>query len=293
MRARIWGCRGSLAAPGADTVRYGGNTSCVEVRLDSGHVIVLDAGTGMRPLGVQMQQDLPARLYICLTHLHLDHLQGLGFFRPLFAPGLEIQIWGPTSPVQSLEERIARYMSPPLFPVHLDDIPSEITFHDAPEVAVTIGSATVRAGKVTHQGPTVGYRIEEHGRSFVYLPDHEPSIGNDLSEVSPDWMSGYDLARDADVLLHDAQYHDHEYGAHVGWGHSSITDTMEFATKAGVDRVVLFHHDPYHDDDDLEDLLVEAREKWDGPDDHVQLASERMTITLDEADVRVLEAVSP
>ncbi len=290
MRARIWGCRGSLAAPGADTVRYGGNTSCVEVRLDSGHTIVLDAGTGMRPLGVQMHPELPPQLHVLLTHLHLDHLQGLGFFRPLFAPGLEIQIWGPTSPVQALEERIARYMSPPLFPVHLDDLPSEISFHDAPEFEVTIGSATVRAAKVTHQGPTVGYRIEEHGHAFVYLPDHEPSIGNDLRTVSPDWMSGYDLARDADVLLHDAQYHDHEYGAHVGWGHSSITDTMEFATKAGVRRVVLFHHDPYHDDDDLETLLAEARALWSGPADDVQLASERMTITFDESGVAVGDA---
>jgi phosphoribosyl 1,2-cyclic phosphodiesterase len=289
MRARIWGCRGSLAAPGADTVRYGGNTSCVEVRLESGHAVVLDAGTGMRPLGVQMQQDLPPELYVLLTHLHLDHLQGLGFFRPLFAPGLDIQIWGPTSPVQGLAERIAKYMSPPLFPVHLDDIPSTVTFHDAPEVAVTIGSATIRAGKVTHQGPTVGYRIEEAGRSFVYLPDHEPSIGSDLRDVSPDWMSGYDLARDADVVLHDAQYHDHEYGAHVGWGHSSITDTMEFATKAAVERVVLFHHDPYHDDADLEQLLDEARARWSGPADTVQLASERMTITLDTDGVRIDE----
>jgi phosphoribosyl 1,2-cyclic phosphodiesterase len=290
MRARIWGCRGSLAAPGADTIRYGGNTSCVEVRLDSGHALVLDAGTGMRPLGVQMHLELPSRLHVLLTHLHLDHLQGLGFFRPLFAPGLEIQIWGPTSPVQALEERIARYMSPPLFPVHLDDLPSEISFHDAPEFEVTIGSATVRAAKVTHQGPTVGYRIEEHGRAFVYLPDHEPSIGNDLRTVSADWMSGYDLARDADVLLHDAQYHDHEYGAHVGWGHSSITDTMEFATKAGVRRVVLFHHDPYHDDDDLETLLAEARALWPGAADEVQLASERMTITFDESGVVIGDA---
>jgi phosphoribosyl 1,2-cyclic phosphodiesterase len=289
MRARIWGCRGSLAAPGADTIRYGGNTSCVEVRLDSGHTIVLDAGTGMRPLGVQMQRDLPTELHILLTHLHLDHLQGLGFFRPLFAPGLDIQIWGPTSPVQGLEERIARYMSPPLFPVHLDDIPSTITFHDAPEVAVTLGSATIRAAKVTHQGPTVGYRIEEHGRAFVYLPDHEPSIGADLSTVSPDWMSGYDLARDADVLLHDAQYHDHEYGQHVGWGHSSITDTMEFATKAGVRQVVLFHHDPYHDDEDLEKLLAEARAKWHGADHDVLLASERMSITIDESGAEIVD----
>lgn len=287
MRVRIWGCRGSVAAPGADTVKYGGNTSCVEVRLASGHVLVLDAGTGLRPLGVAMQPDLPAELHILLTHLHLDHLQGLGFFRPLFAPGLNIKIWGPTSPVQGLEERIARYLSPPLFPVHLDDVAANISFHDAPEHAVTIGSATIRAAKVTHQGPTVAYRIEEAGRVFVYLPDHEPSMGNDLRTVAPEWMSGYDIARDADVLLHDAQYRDHEYGAHVGWGHSSITATMGFAAQARVERVVLFHHDPYHNDDDLEALLTEARALWDGPDEHVQLASERMSITLDDTGVQV------
>ena len=289
MHVRVWGCRGSLAVPGADTVKYGGNTSCVEVRLASGHALVLDAGTGMRPLGVAMERNLPIELHILLTHLHLDHLQGLGFFRPLFAPDLDIQIWGPTSPVQGLEERIARYLSPPLFPVHLDDVPSNISFHDAPESAITIGSATIRAAKVTHQGPTVGYHIEEGGHVLVYLPDHEPSIGNDLRTVSPDWMSGYDIAADADVLMHDAQYRDHEYGAHVGWGHSSITDTMEFATKAGVDRVVLFHHDPYHNDDDLDELLAEARAMWNGLPEHVQLASERMTITMDEDGIQVFD----
>jgi ribonuclease BN (tRNA processing enzyme) len=243
----------------------------------------------MRPLGVAMQDDLPVELHILLTHLHLDHLQGLGFFRPLFSPGLDIQVWGPTSPVQRLEERIARYLSPPLFPVHLDDIPSKISFHDAPETPVTIGSATVRAGKVTHQGPTVGYRIEEADQVLVYLPDHEPSIGNDLRTVPRDWMSGYDIARDADVLLHDAQYRDHEYGAHVGWGHSSICDTMEFAAKADVQRVVLFHHDPYHDDEELEELLDEARACWPGSGERVQLASERMTITLERGTVEVAE----
>jgi len=287
MRARIWGCRGSLATPGADTVRYGGNTSCVEVRLASGHVLVLDAGTGMRPLGVAMQADLPAKLHLMLTHLHLDHLQGLGFFRPLFAPDLEIAVWGPTSPVQRLEERIAKYLSPPLFPVHLDDIPARLSFHDAPETAITIGSATVRAAKVTHQGPTVAYRIEEDGQVLVYLPDHEPSISSDLSAVPADWISGYDIARGADVLLHDAQYGDHEYGAHVGWGHSSITDTMVFAAKAEVARLLLFHHDPYHDDDELDDLLVEARRLWAGPPECVQLAAEGMTIVLEAGEVRV------
>src|SRR5437016_4226821 len=237
MRARVWGCRGSVAVPGTGTVKYGGNTSCVEVRLASGHALVLDAGTGMRPLGVSMQADLPVELHVLLTHLHMDHLQGLGFFRPLFAPGLDIHIWGPTSPVQHLAERIGMYLSPPLFPVRLEDVPSQLTFHDAPEEAVTIGSSTIRAAKVTHQGPTVGYRIEEHGRVLVYLPDHEPSLGGNLNSVPALWMSGHDIAHGADVLLHDAQYRDHEYGAHVGWGHSSIGDAMQFAYKSDVDNI--------------------------------------------------------
>ncbi len=282
MRARVWGCRGSVATPGADTVKYGGNTSCVEVRLSSGHTLVLDAGTGMRPLGVSMQDDPPEELHVLLTHLHLDHLQGLGFFRPLFSPGLDIHIWGPTSPVQHLSERVAMYLSPPLFPVRLEDVPANLTFHDAPEEPVMIGSATIRAAKVTHQGPTVGYRIEEHGRVLVYLPDHEPSLGIDLFNEPPAWVSGHDIAHGADVLMHDAQYRDHEYDAHVGWGHSSIAATMEFAHKADVDNVILFHHDPYHTDTELEDLLSEARAKWPGMEDRVSLAFEGMTIALDE-----------
>ncbi len=281
MEVTIWGCRGSLAAPGADTVKYGGNTSCVEVRLSSGEVLVLDAGTGMRPLGVCMGNDPPPQIHVLLTHLHLDHLQGLGFFRPLFAPGLDIHLWGPASPVQQLSERIAMYLSPPLFPVHLDDVPAQLTFHDAPEIATRMGSATIRAGKVTHQGPTVGYRIEEHGRSLVYLPDHEPSIGGDLKTTPPSWMSGHDLAHGADVLLHDAQYRDDEYHAHVGWGHSCIADTMEFASKAEVDQVVLFHHDPYHTDVELEALLDEVRDAYPDRKDRVVLAYEGMRLWLD------------
>ena len=288
MRARVWGCRGSVAAPGPDTVRYGGNTSCVEVQLASGHTIVLDAGTGMRPLGVSMQDDMPVGLHVMLTHLHMDHLQGLGFFRPLFVPDMEIDVFGPASPVQHLAERIAMYLSPPLFPVSLDDLPSKLTFHDAPEGEITVGSATVRAAKVTHQGPTLGYRIEEAGRVLVYVPDHEPAPGSSLRDVPADWMSGNDIAHGADVLFHDAQYRDHEYGAHVGWGHSSIAQTVDFANKADVARVMLFHHDPYHTDDDLEELLKEARTRWPGAEEHVALAYEGMTIELDDRGTRIL-----
>jgi phosphoribosyl 1,2-cyclic phosphodiesterase len=276
-----------VAAPGPDTVKYGGNTSCVEVQLASGHTLVLDAGTGMRSLGVTMQHTAPTELHIMLTHLHLDHLQGLGFFRPLYSPSVDIHLWGPTSPVQHLGERIAMYLSPPLFPVRLEDVPSRLAFHNAPEEAVTVGSATIRAAKVTHQGPTVGYRIEERGRTLVYLPDHEPSLGADLTTLPVAWMSGHDLARDADVLLHDGQYGDHEYASHVGWGHSSISDAMEFANKARVENLVLFHHDPYHTDTDLEDLLAEARSHWPGMEHRICLAHEGMTIVLDDDRVTI------
>jgi phosphoribosyl 1,2-cyclic phosphodiesterase len=234
-----------------------------------------------------MEAELSQELHILLTHLHLDHLQGLGFFRPLFQPDLDVHIWGPASPVQSLEDRIATYLSPPLFPVRLADIPARLTFHDAPEEAVSIGSATVRAAKVTHQGPTVGYRIEEAGRALVYLPDHEPSLGVHLLDQPSAWMSGYDVACAADVLFHDAQYGDDEYPHHVGWGHSCIEHALAFARKAEVGMVVLFHHDPYHNDDELEILLAEARRQWDGGEERVCLAREGLTLVLDAAGVRL------
>jgi phosphoribosyl 1,2-cyclic phosphodiesterase len=252
----------------------------VEVRGADGEALVLDAGTGMRPLGVAMAQQGVERVHILLSHLHLDHLQGLGFFRPLFRPGVEVHIWGPPSPVQPLADRIAMYMSPPLFPVRLADIPSRVTFHDAPEEPITIGSLVVRASSVTHQGPTVGYRIEEDGRALVYLPDHEPGIGLDLAHQPADWVSGYELAHGADILLHDAQYGDDEYRGHVGWGHSSVGDVVAFARKAQVDRLVLFHHDPYHTDAELEALADDARRIWGNGDDRVYLAWEGMTIEL-------------
>jgi phosphoribosyl 1,2-cyclic phosphodiesterase len=243
----------------------------------------------MRALGVAIDRQPAAELHILLTHLHLDHLQGLGFFRPLFRPGVNVHLWGPASPVQTLADRIAIYLSPPLFPVRLADVPANVTFHDAPDEAVSIGSATVRAGKVTHQGPTVGYRIEEGGRTLVYLPDHEPTPGGHVVDEPTQWLSGHDIARGADVLFHDAQYRDDEYPQHIGWGHSSIEHVMAFADKAGVSSVVLFHHDPYHVDDELDAILAEARTLWKGPDEHVCLACEGMTIELDNERVRFAE----
>ena len=279
MRATVWGCRGSLATPGAETIRYGGNTSCVAVRLDDGTLVILDAGTGIRNLGLYLAGRGTCRAHLLLTHLHLDHLEGLGFFGPLWEPETELDIWGPPSTVQSLSDRIARYLSPPLFPIQLSDIPSRIRWHDVPLEPWRIGSATVLAGPVSHPGPTVGFRIEEDGHSLAYIPDHEPALGLELEALPPEWISGYNVAADAEILFHDAQYREDEYPSRVGWGHSSIADAVTFARKSSAGRLVMFHHDPLHSDDDLEALLGRARDLWDDAGESPELARERTELT--------------
>jgi phosphoribosyl 1,2-cyclic phosphodiesterase len=281
VRARVWGCRGSLAAPGPETVRYGGNTSCVEIRLSDDRLIVIDAGTGVRGLGVAMGRNRPDRIDLLLTHLHLDHIEGLGFFTPIWDPSCEIHIWGPASPLHTLKEDIARYFSPPLFPVHLDDIPSDLHFHDSTDTDWELGTAKITAERVTHPGPTVGYRVEENGKVLTYISDHEPALGVDLGTASPDWISGYSLAQGADVLLHDAQYTEEEYPERVGWGHSSIHHTVTFALIAKVRRLLMFHHDPLHSDAQLEAMLVQARDFWGEERDGLELSFEGMEIEVD------------
>jgi len=260
VRITVWGCRGSLAAPGPETVRYGGNTSCVEVLLADGTMLVLDAGTGIRPLGTSLEQRHDGPIHLLLTHLHLDHLEGLGFFAPFWRSDTELHVWGPASTMHTLEERIARYMSPPLFPLQLADSPARVTFHDVPDEPWQLGSATILAQPVVHPGPTVGFRIEEDDVSFAYIPDHEPALGVELEALPGEWMSGYALAAQADVLFHDAQLTEEEYEQRVGWGHSSVAHTVAFAGRAGARRLVLFHHDPMHTDAQLDELARRARE---------------------------------
>lgn len=253
----LYGTRGSVAAPGPETARYGGNTSTVEVRGEDGTLLVLDAGTGLRRLGAQIPPEI-TRVDILLTHLHMDHIQGLGFFGPIYHPGIEVHIWGPASSTLSLETRLSRYLSPPLFPVHLRDLP-RITCHDVPRPPFEIGPFRISTALVCHPNPTVGYRIEEQGHVAVYLPDHEPALGlRDGQWLAPEWTSGYELAAGADLLIHDAQYTDEEYARCVGWGHSTYRHAFEFAARVGAKEVVLFHHDPSHDDERLDRLLGDA-----------------------------------
>jgi len=273
VKAKVWGCRGSLAAPGPETVRYGGNTSCVEVRLSDDRLVVIDAGTGIRGLGLSMAGHEPGRIDILLTHLHLDHLEGLGFFSPIWDERYEIHIWGPPSDSTSLRDRITTYFSPPLFPVHLQDIPSHLVAHDAPAEPWDLGGASVTAALVEHPGPTLGYRIQEGDGTLTYISDHEPAKAGDLKTRSPETVSGYALAAGADVLLHDSQYTEDEYPHRVGWGHSSIADTVTFALMAKVHRLLMFHHDPLHGDAQLEQMLLRARELWGSERDGLVLCA--------------------
>ncbi len=277
MRIKVWGARGSIPAPGPETMRYGGNTSCVEVTLSDGSTLILDAGTGIRNLGLALPR-VERPVHILLTHLHLDHIQGLMFFAPLFRPECEITIWGPASPEASLQDRVARYISAPLAPVEVRELPCTLSFREAEELEWRIGPARIRAHAVNHRGPTLGYRIEEADTSLCYVPDHEPGLGTPLSALDDDWISGFELARGASVLIHDCQYTDGEYPAHLGWGHSPLADALEFGDRCGAQRLLLFHHDPLHSDDFLDSFAGEVGSRWverGRSSSQVELAAER------------------
>ncbi len=276
MRITFWGTRGSLATPGPETITYGGDTSCVAITgVDPAHLIVLDAGTGIRRLGTNVSSEVK-RIDIFLSHLHLDHILGLGFFAPLFRPDLRVTIWAPPSST-SLLHRLGRYLSPPLFPVRIRDLSCELHLCDAGEDPVTRGEFKITAASIIHPDTAVGYRIETDGQIVAYLPDHEPALSPSFPSQAR-WTSGAAIARDADLLIHDAQYAADEYPAYLGWGHSSVVDAVAFAEMTGARRLALFHHDPAHDDTAVERLELEAREAarttW------AQAARQGATITL-------------
>jgi phosphoribosyl 1,2-cyclic phosphodiesterase len=260
VRVCLWGTRGSIASAGPETVRYGGNTACVEIEGADGTIVILDAGTGIRRVGDTYKE--PRRLDIMLTHLHMDHIQGLGFFGPLFRDGFEVHIWGPPSTTEDLRTRLTRYLSPPLFPVRVRDIPS-LVLHDAPVTPTRIGPFVVTSAPVIHPGPTLGYRVEADGRTLAYLTDHEVALGARTFPYTRRWSSGADLATGVDLLIHDAQYTVEEYATRVGWGHSTLVDALQLASLVGARTVAPFHHDPAHDDEQL-DAMFAATELPDG-----------------------------
>jgi phosphoribosyl 1,2-cyclic phosphodiesterase len=261
MQVRFWGVRGSVAVPNEHMLGYGGNTSCVEVTLADGTAIILDAGTGIRELAAARTPHASA-VQILLTHLHLDHIQGLLFFGPLFDPESEITVYGPPAPGPNLDQRLARYLSAPLSPVDLRELPARVEFAPCPREEWEVGGARIRAATVAHRGVTMGYRITEGDTTLCYLPDHEPAFGARLADADPGWISGMGLADGATALIHDAQYTDDEYAAHVAWGHSRVSDAVTFAARADAQQLILFHHDPGHDDAQLDEIERSARRSW-------------------------------
>jgi phosphoribosyl 1,2-cyclic phosphodiesterase len=259
VQARIWGCRGSVATPGPETVTYGGNTACVEIRAGDDVAIVFDAGTGIRALGGELAQRGTRRIHLFLTHLHLDHVEGIRFFAPLFNPDVELEIWGPRSPTLGLRERILRAFSPPLFPIDLRDVPARVTYHDLPAAPLELDGIRISSDLVLHPGPTLGLRVDTERATLAYLPDHEPALAG-IDGRSVDWVSAGALAYGADVVIHDAQYSEEEYGTKIGWGHSSVAHAVTFARAVAAKRLVLFHHEPTRSDRALEQLEQRARD---------------------------------
>ncbi len=224
-------------------------------------MLILDSGSGVRGL-VSDTRGLE-RVDVLLTHLHMDHVQGLPFLEPLLDPEVRVDIWGPISIIETLRERLARYLSPPLFPVRLRDL-ENVWFHDVPPGTFEIDGVTVTADLLCHPGPTLGYRLEEAGASVVYMPDHEPALGLAALPTDPEWTSGSDLARGAQVLIHDTQYFDEQYPTRVGWGHSTYGHVTDFARMTEVGSLITFHHDPSHTDEMLDAAHEALAERADG-----------------------------
>lgn len=259
MKINIRGVRGSIPTFGPEYTIYGGNTSCTDITAD-GWWLVMDGGSGMRHCGTG-ENTQTNRVDILLTHLHLDHIQGLGFFKPLFNPAMEVHIWGPASSAQPLQSRLGRYLSPPLFPVHIRDLPCKLTLHEIDNSRFEIGPFLIRSQYIIHPGPTVGFRVTHNKSVFAYLPDHEPALGLKGIVADRKWVSGIDIASKADLLLHDAQYSAEEYSGRIGWGHSSMDDAALFASLAGVKQVLLAHHDPNHSDEQVLQFFTEMKSR--------------------------------
>ena len=254
MRVRFWGVRGSIACPGPSTIRYGGNTPCIEVRCGE-HVLVFDAGTGLRPLGLELIKDKNIRdVDIFITHCHLDHVVGLPFFAPLFRKGYRVRVWaGNLLPANSIERVMRGLMSSPLFPIQIEIFKAAIEFHDfrSGDVLRPHENVVLRTAPLDHPDGSNGYRLEYGGRTFALVSDTEGFPG----KCDNDLLS---LADHADLAVYDATYTEDEIVSRIGWGHSTWLRGIRLAEKANVKHLCLFHHDPSHDDDFMDALAAEA-----------------------------------
>lgn len=300
MEVTFWGVRGSIASPGQETAKYGGNTSCYEIRNENGDLAILDAGTGIRKLGMKLMAELPVKCTILISHTHWDHIQGFPFFIPAFVPGNKIDMYSPKQFEKTLESVISSQMDYSVFPVRTAELSADINYHNIIEGPFEIPGFNVFAQFVCHPVTSSGYRVEADGKAVFYSGDHEKFFdqyhkGVKEEDIDPDVKAQMQAivdaqnarivqaCKDVDLLIVDSMYTNEEYPQKVGWGHSTIEMNLELAVEANVKNVALTHHEPIRTDEQLDEIFIWAREMLDelgGKDITLTIAEEGKTIKL-------------
>jgi phosphoribosyl 1,2-cyclic phosphodiesterase len=274
-RLKFWGVRGSIPVPGIGTLRYGGNTTCVELRAD-GEIIVLDAGTGLHGLGAALHKEFgsrPIKVSLLITHMHWDHIQGFPFFLPSYNAKNLVRVMGYDGAEAGLREILVGQMATPFFPVKLDELPGRIEIRKLQKYEFNIGKVRVRAKVMNHPGICVGYRLDTSKGSVAFLPDNEPYDALQIHSAQSERLTPkqtraratqsraelVEFLHGCEVMILDTQYTDDEYKAHLGWGHGSVSAAVSLALDAKVKKLILFHHDPAHDDDAVDAMAADAR----------------------------------